>query len=115
MSEKMENELTIIDEEGVEQKCRILFTHHSAEFNKDYLVYEIIEKDAITAAIFVQNDDETGQLFPIESEEEWQMLDDLMEQWEDEGEGSCGGCGGNCNCEGDCECENFSDCEERPE
>jgi len=116
MSEKMENGLVITDDEGVEHKCRILFVHYSQEFNKDYVVYEIIEKNVIAAAVFVQNNDETGQLFPIESEGEWEMLDELMEQWEQDTEGTCGCCGASCDCDDDnCECENFSDCEERPE
>lgn len=87
---KMEDKnFTIIDENGNEFLCEILFTFHSDEFNKDYVVYSIpgeSDEDEIevSAACYVDSDEEgkEGELLTIESEEEWAMLQDVLSDFE---------------------------------
>ena len=76
----IDGQLTIIDAEGNEKLCQILFTLDSEEFNKKYVVfYEIStlgdsDDDSeipLMAASYVENDNGEGELSEIESDEEW--------------------------------------------
>lgn len=127
------NYLTLIDEKGEETLAEILFTHFSEEFNKHYVVFQIEGEDSLAAAIYEPNDsDEQGKLSNIESDEEWDMIEDLLQQFygeedelsdfdeieEDEEEGHNCSCGHHhCSCEDDeddeeheCSCED-DECE----
>ena len=90
-----EQQITIVDENGNEQLCEILFYFHSDEFNKDYvLYYPIGEEDEngeiiVHASAFVQSDENTeGELMPIETEEEWDVVEEMyntfVQEQEDE-------------------------------
>jgi len=92
-----EQQITIVDENGNEQLCEILFFFHSDEFNKDYvLYYPIGEEDEngeiiVHASAFVQNEEDTeGELMPIETEEEWDVVEEMyntfVENQDDEDE-----------------------------
>lgn len=112
----MENErrLTFIDEEGNEILCEILFTFESKEFNKNYVLFYPVngaedEDDIeVMAASFIPGEEGNGELFPIETDEEWEMIEDVLEQFE-EAEDGCG-----CGCEDDCDDEDC-ECEEEDE
>lgn len=112
----MENErrLTFIDEEGNEILCEILFTFESKEFNKNYVLFYPVngaedEDDIeVMAASYLPGEEGNGELFPIETDEEWEMIEDVLEQFE-EAEDGCGcGCEDDCDDE-DCECEEEED------
>ena len=90
-----EQQITIVDENGNEQLCEILFYFHSDEFNKDYvLYYPIGEEDEngeiiVHASAFSQSDENTeGELMPIETEEEWDVVEEMyntfVQEQEDE-------------------------------
>lgn len=112
----MENErrLTFIDEEGNEILCEILFTFESKEFNKNYVLFYPVngaedEDDIeVMAASYLPGEEGNGELFPIETDEEWEMIEDVLEQFE-EAEDGCG-----CGCEDDCDDEDC-ECEEEDE
>ncbi len=78
--------LTIIDENGKEVACEILFTFHSVEFNKNYVLFfakgadEKGENVEINAAVY--NDD--GELSAIETDEEWEMLEEILAEFEED-------------------------------
>ncbi|MGD6818201.1 DUF1292 domain-containing protein [Metabacillus sp. 84] len=81
-----EKQITVVDENGNEQLCEILFTFESDEFNKSYVLYYPIssedqdEEDVeIHASSFTPNENgEDGELQPIETEEEWDMIEEMM-------------------------------------
>lgn len=80
-----DNHITVIDDEGNEQLCEILFTFESDEFNKSYVLYYPVgaEEDEngeiqIYASRFTPGDEE-GQLQPIETEEEWDMIEEVLD------------------------------------
>lgn len=87
-----ENHLTIIDEEGNEQLCEVLFTFESEDFGKSYVLYYPVgaedgddEEIEIHASAFVPNDDsEDGDLMPIETDEEWDMIEEMLQTFLDE-------------------------------
>ena len=89
MSEEIKdmNILTVIDEEGQEIECEILFTFDSPEYKKDYVVYmpigdEYIDEDGfpeIHVSSYTTNEDgEGGGLEPIEDEAEWEMIEEVV-------------------------------------
>ena len=85
--------ITIVDEHGNEELYEILFTFDSEDFGKSYvLVYPagIPEEDEVELQAFsyVENEDGTeGDLEPIETEEEWDMIEEVLNTFiEDEEE-----------------------------
>jgi uncharacterized protein YrzB (UPF0473 family) len=84
----MENEekyFTVVDEEGNEELHEILFTFDSDEFNKSYVLYFPVGADdeneeiEIHASVLVPNEEgEEGSLQPVETEEEWDMIEEVL-------------------------------------
>jgi uncharacterized protein YrzB (UPF0473 family) len=85
-----ENNITIVDENGNEQLCEVLFTFESDKFNKSYvLYYPIAENDEeeieIHASSFTPSENnEDGELSPIETEEEWDLIEEMLNTFLDE-------------------------------
>ena len=83
-----DNKLTFIDLKGNEVLCEILFTFHSDEFGKDYvLFYPVGEEDEegninIMAASYVEGDGGEGELSEITTEEEWKLIEETLEAYE---------------------------------
>jgi uncharacterized protein YrzB (UPF0473 family) len=81
-----DNNITVIDEEGNEQLCEILFTFDSDEFGKSYVLYYPIGEDdtddeeiEIHASAFIPSEDNNdGDLQPIETEEEWDLIEEML-------------------------------------
>lgn len=93
--------LTIITDNGEEILCEILFTYYSEEFKKNYVVFVEQGTDNASAAIYYPNEDgKDGKLDQIKSDEEWELLEDLLEQYvskQDECEGTCSSCDKDCD------------------
>ena len=88
-----ENNITVVDEQGNEQLCEVLFTFDSDEFGKSYVLYYPIgteddEDDIeIHASAFMPNEEgEDGELMPIETDEEWDMIEEMLNTFLDEQE-----------------------------
>lgn len=85
-----ENNITVVDENGNEQLCEILFTFDSEKFNKSYVLYYPIsdsedEDIEIHASSFTPSENnEDGELSPIETEEEWDMIEEMLNTFLDE-------------------------------
>ena len=73
--------LVLIDENGKEIKAEILFTHHSDKFNKDYVVFLPENDEQYSAAIYNETNGNEGEILPIETEEEWKLLEDLLNDY----------------------------------
>lgn len=80
-----ENNITVVDENGNEQLCEILFTFDSEKFNKSYVLYYPMsnedeeEEIEIHASSFTPSDDnKDGELAPIETEEEWDLVEEML-------------------------------------
>lgn len=91
--ENIENNITVVDENGNEYLCEILFTFDSEKFNKSYVLYYPItdnedEEIEIHASSFVPSENnEDGELSPIETDEEWDMVEEMLNTFlEQEGE-----------------------------
>ena len=73
---------TIVNDEGKEIECEILFTFDSDETKKSYIVYtdNTLDEEGSTK-VFASVYDQTGQnpsLLPIETEKEWQVIENIL-------------------------------------
>lgn len=77
-----ENQITLINDDGSEELAEILFTH---EYNDlKYVIFEILSTNEVSAAKFEEGTDGMGKLMAIETDEEWQMLEEVLEKFYDE-------------------------------
>lgn len=77
-----------MNDEGVELECEILFTFEAEETGKNYIVYTDHSVDAegnarVYALIFDPKAEETT-LLPIETEEEWRVVETILEGLQNE-------------------------------
>ncbi|KOS61000.1 DUF1292 domain-containing protein [Lysinibacillus agricola] len=76
--------ITVTDEDGSDQVCEVIHTFSSEQFGKSYVLYvlstdEPIEERDIFAAQYVPGNDGTiEELLPIETDEEWAFVEDVL-------------------------------------
>jgi len=80
--------LTIIDENGNEVECQVILTFDSPQpekYPRSYVVFhemEAADEDGVVeiqALAFKENEDgDGGALLPIETEEEWDMVEEVI-------------------------------------
>ena len=93
--EQNENKIIIVDEQGRERVCEILFTYQHPETEKNYVVlYPVDELDSdeeemdLFAYSFIENENGDGELFALETDEEYDMINEVIDQfYEDQLEG----------------------------
>ena len=86
MEEK--NTFTVMDENGKEVTCEVLFTFDSEETRKSYIVYTDNTTDndgnvRVYASIYNPDEDET-KLIPIETDKEWKIIETILEELQNE-------------------------------
>ena len=86
MEEK--NTFTVLDENGSEVVCEVLFTFDSEETKKNYIVYTDNTTDEegnvrVYASIFDPNNENT-ELKPIETDREWKIVETILESIQEE-------------------------------
>ena len=89
----MEERMTfkVKNSEGKEVEYEVLFTFQSDETNKNYMVYTDDSKDEngkirVYASSYIPGDEVT-ELFPIETEEEWKIIDTILNELQNEAKG----------------------------
>lgn len=85
---KEKNSFTVINDEGKEVVCNVLFTFDSDETNKSYIAYTDNTKDEngnvqVYASIYDPNE-ENPRLQPIESDKEWKVIETILETLQEE-------------------------------
>lgn len=82
--------ITVVDENGNEQLFEVLFTFESEEFGKSYVLYYPVGADeddngeieihasSFTARPDSETEDAGGELHPVETEEEWDMIEEML-------------------------------------
>lgn len=110
MSELKENQLTVIDENGNETLCQILFTFQSEKTGKKFVVFypmSELENDEnvieLSAALYTEGADGNGELEEITEDADWEEIEDAIQQFEDQYADEC-------ECDHDCECEEDEEC-----
>ena len=89
--------IQVIDDQGNEKEFEVLFTFNNEELEKQYVLYydSNDEEPSVFASIY----DDDGQLYPIETPEEWEMIEEVFQSFmaeDEEGHECCGG-HGDCN------------------
>lgn len=70
------NCLYVKDENGNEKKMTILFTFDNEETKVQYVVFQ--DPDLDESQVYASRYDDQGQLLPIETEEEWEMVEEVI-------------------------------------
>lgn len=78
------NTFTVINDQGEEVLCEVLFTFESDETKKNYIVYTDNTTDdsgnvKVYASIF-NPEKESSDLEPIETEREWKIIETILEE-----------------------------------
>lgn len=92
MSENQnENIIVLQDENGQDVEFGILFTYHNEETNIDYVViYPMDELEdeneelSLFAYRYKVNEEGVGDLEPIENDDEFKMIDEVINQYYDD-------------------------------
>ena len=81
-----ETMLTVTLEDGTEILCEIIFTFHSDHYNKDYVLYTPMDdtEGSVYASSFVPSEDGMGELEDVTSDEEWEMIEEVLNTFQDE-------------------------------
>ncbi len=84
--EKEREYFVVTDEDGKEINCEIIMTFNSDEFAKSYVVYQIVgdESGEYIAASYNPDDGDEGKLGQIESEPEWDFVEEVLESYLDD-------------------------------
>lgn len=82
------NTFKVINKDGEEVVCNILFTFDSEETGKSYIVYTDNSLDElgniqVFASVFHPEDPNT-KLEPIETEKEWKVIETILETLQEE-------------------------------
>ena len=83
-----ENTFTIMNDEGVEIECEVIFTYEDEQSGKNYIAYtdNTLDEDGNTkvyASVFDPNE-ENPVLSQIETEEEWQLIEGILESLDED-------------------------------
>ena len=78
----------VIDDQGNEIECEVLFTFESDETNKNYIVYTDNTTDEqgntkVYASIYTP-DSENLNLTAIETEKEWKIIETILNELQEE-------------------------------
>ena len=82
----------VIDENGKEIECEVLFTFDSDETNKSYIVYTDDTTDEqgntrVYASAYTPNS-ENLNLQPIETDKEWKIIETILNELQEEAKSS---------------------------
>lgn len=80
--QKQDNIFTIVNDNGEEIKCEILFTYEDEKTKKNYMAYtdNTLDEEGNTkvyASIF-NPEEENPVLLPIETDEEWKLIEGIL-------------------------------------
>ena len=81
---KDKNTFTVIDDDGKEVVCNVLFTFDNADESRHYLVYTDGSKDdednvRVYASRYDPQHGDKMELLPIETDEEWATIQEILE------------------------------------
>lgn len=76
------NTLYVKDENGKEIAMEILFTFANEETEKQYVVF--VDPNDESGEVFASCYDDDGNLLPIETESEWEMVEEVLGAFNEE-------------------------------
>lgn len=85
-----EKQFVIINEDGTEELCNILFTYETTykDIPKNYVIFEFANSKEVSAAIYEEDmlKPGEGELKDIETEEEWQFIEEIYNEYLEDSE-----------------------------
>jgi len=82
MENKLAENVLVFEKDGKEIECQILFTCNLPGYDgNNYVVFQIGDSDDISAARYTESGSGIGELLDIETDEEWDLLDDAIESF----------------------------------
>ncbi len=72
------------DDDGNVVECEIIFTYHSDDLDKDYVIFRDKSTNEIAAGVYVEYENGEGDILPVESDAEWEMLEELLDEYAEE-------------------------------
>lgn len=76
--------MTVVDEHGKEYVMTILFTYEDPESKKNYVFYCPENDTAEETPVFVAEFDEAGNLRQITDEDEMNLLERVLSDWQED-------------------------------
>jgi uncharacterized protein YrzB (UPF0473 family) len=70
------NSLYVTDENGNEKRMIILFTFDSSDYGAQYVVFQ--DPESTDGQVYASRYTNEGELIPIESDEEWDMVEEVI-------------------------------------
>ena len=80
--ENQEHTLFIVDEDGNEIEMQGLLTFYDETFQKDYVLY--VNPNDESGEVYASSYDDEGHLYPIETEDEWAVVEAEFARYLDE-------------------------------
>lgn len=77
------NSLFVKDEDGSEKEMEILFTFEDEDRKKNYVIF--CDPNANDDEVFASVYDDEGNLLPVETEEEWVMIEEVLGAFQEDG------------------------------
>lgn len=78
------NSLFVTDEHGNEKRMEILFTFEDEENKKNYVVF--VDPEVEGDEVFASAYDSDGNLLPVETDKEWQMIEEVISAFQEDEE-----------------------------
>ena len=76
--------LYVTDENGNEKRMEILFTFEDEEHKRKYVVF--MDPEAEDEEVYASAYNDEGELLPVESDEEWQMIEEVIGAFQEDEE-----------------------------
>ena len=82
MDNKLKENVLVFEKDGKEIECQILFTCNLEGYEgNNYVVFQIGDSEDISAARYTEEGDGIGELLDVETDAEWDLLDDAIESF----------------------------------
>lgn len=78
------NSIFVTDETGKEVEMEIIFTFESDETKKKYVLF--MNPADESGEVFASSYDDEGNLFQIENDKEWQMIEEVLGAFQEDEE-----------------------------
>lgn len=72
--------ITIDDEERM---AEVILTFTNEETNKNYVIFEFLDTKEVSAAVYEESTSNEGVFLDIETDEEWHMLEEVLDDYYD--------------------------------
>ena len=76
------NIIYVTAENGEEKAVEVLFTFDSDEYGKSYVLF--ISPDGEEGEVYAMSYDEDGNLYEVETEAEWEMIEEVFASFQED-------------------------------